>query len=43
MAYFPNTVRRFFRSEFGGTVVHYAVMLELLAIVCLAAVGSIQH
>jgi hypothetical protein len=38
-----NTVRRFFSRENGRAVVHCAVMLELIAIVCLAAMGSIQR
>jgi Flp pilus assembly pilin Flp len=38
-----NAVCRFFQCESGRTAVHFAVMLELIAIVCLAAMGSIQH
>ncbi|HZZ28778.1 MAG TPA: hypothetical protein VFE46_12315 [Pirellulales bacterium] len=37
-----HTIRRFFGGEHGRAVVHCAVLLELIAIVCLAVMASIH-
>ena len=37
-----KNLRRFFSTD-AHTVVHCAVVLELIAIVCLAAMGSISN
>jgi Flp pilus assembly pilin Flp len=37
-----NTIRRFFSREHGRTVVHCAVVLELIAIIYLVAISSIN-
>ncbi|HTQ38692.1 MAG TPA: hypothetical protein VMJ32_06675 [Pirellulales bacterium] len=41
MSNYWNTIRRFINHGNGRTTVHCTVMLELIAIVCLAAMGSI--
>ena len=36
-----NKVQNFLREEEGATMVEYALMLGLIAIVCIVAVGAI--
>lgn len=36
-----NQAKRFLRDEDGATMVEYALMLALIAIVCIGAVGLI--
>ena len=36
-----NQAKRFLREEDGATMVEYALMLALIAVVCITAVGTI--
>ncbi|MGN6082309.1 Flp family type IVb pilin [Trinickia sp.] len=36
-----NQAKRFLRDEDGATMVEYALMLALIAVVCIASVGLI--
>ncbi len=41
MSSVKNTVRRFVREESGATMVEYAIMVALIAVVCIVAVKAI--
>lgn len=36
-----STARRFFREESGATMVEYAIMVALIAVICIIAVKAI--
>lgn len=41
MSSIKNTLRRFVREESGATMVEYAIMVALIAVICIVAVKAI--
>ena len=41
MSSIKNTLRRFVRDESGATMVEYAIMVALIAVICIVAVKAI--